>query len=332
MGPKKKKCSKNKSVAEPVAEPPHYSKVDYNRPQSCPYIPSCIIRVVIQSMECHIPECYVEKYDKLKCNLSSFPPTIRLDDIDEDIGHTVVHFLYTGQYETLSYAPDKDSSSLALEYRRSVQVYHAARTYGLHGLEHRAIKYIKSFGESMSIFEVLRVAQTVFSRLPEDDVWFRDYLQQSLQTALVHDGNLFKKDELHAAFRGDPVLYEAVMKMMVDIYNHRFMYERFLMSNPAANILVVNQKETEEAPQEALSEHLINEACTLDEYPLNGSARGGSQPAKETEPNTIEACCDDTSSVLLGESSVKANGHISDDTWKQHYNALPTYDYKTFYS
>jgi hypothetical protein len=246
----------------------------------------------------------------------------------------VVHFLYTGQYETLGSTPDENISSLDLEYQRSVQAYHAARTYGLNGLEDMATKYIKSLGESMSIFKILRVAQTVFSRLPEDDTWFHDYLQQNLQNALVHDGNLFKKDELHDAFGGDPVLYKAVMKMMVDIYSYRFMYERLLKSNLAANISVVDQKEDEDAPQEValIGEHLTDKACALDKYPLNNAARGGSQLEKETEPKTIEDCCDTASPVRFGESSVEANSHSSDDTWKRSYSTLPTYDYKIFYS
>ncbi|KAL4861161.1 zinc-binding dehydrogenase-domain-containing protein [Aspergillus spectabilis] len=173
---KKKKVSKNKCVAEPITDsitepitkpitepivepvaepPPHNSKIDYNQPQSCPYISSNIIRIVIQGMEYHIPDCYIKQYNQLKCNPFLFPPTIALDDIDGDIGHTVVHFLCTGQYETLSSAPDENSSSLDLEYRRSVQTYHAARTHGLHGLENLAIKYIRS---GMWVVQLAKIA------------------------------------------------------------------------------------------------------------------------------------------------------------------------------
>ncbi|KAL5332341.1 hypothetical protein BJX70DRAFT_404700 [Aspergillus crustosus] len=360
MAGKKKKVSKNKCVAEPITEsitepitepivepnvepivepvaepPPHDSKIDYNQPQSCPYISSNIIRIVIQGMECHIPDCYIKQYNQLKCNPFLFPPTIALDDIDGDIGHTVVHFLCTGQYETLSSAPDENSSSLDLEYRRSVQTYHAARTHGLHGLENLAIKYIRSLGESISIFQILRVAKTVFSKLPKDETWFRDYLQQNLQDALMHDKNLFKKDELHAAIGGDPILYEALMKMMVDIYNIRLMYERFLVSNSAVKVLAVDEKEAEEVPLEAqsVSERLTTESCPLEEYPLNDVVRGVFQPGKERKPDTAKTSCDNTPEAPPEESSVNADANrFGYARNRPFYSTLPTYDYTTLQS
>jgi hypothetical protein len=53
-----------------------------------------------------------------------------MSNVDEDVGHTVVHFLYTGGYETVSSPLDESILDLAREYKRSVLVYHALRTWG----------------------------------------------------------------------------------------------------------------------------------------------------------------------------------------------------------
>jgi hypothetical protein len=63
-----------------------------------------------------------------------------LGDVDEDIGHSFVHFLYTGQHETLDSKCDH-----VKVYRKSVLAYQAARTYRLVDLEAVARKYIEHF-------------------------------------------------------------------------------------------------------------------------------------------------------------------------------------------
>jgi hypothetical protein len=72
--------------------------------------------------------------------------------VNEDVGHTVVHFLCTGNYETLRTASEPGASKMEIEFRRSMLVYQAAREYDLYDLETYAKKYIEVFGESMSSF------------------------------------------------------------------------------------------------------------------------------------------------------------------------------------
>lgn len=49
-------------------------------------------------------------------------PIIWLTEIDEDVGHTLVHYLYTGEYQTLRESEHRRHT----EYKRSVLVYCAA--------------------------------------------------------------------------------------------------------------------------------------------------------------------------------------------------------------
>ncbi|EGE86661.2 hypothetical protein BDDG_09608 [Blastomyces dermatitidis ATCC 18188] len=107
-----------------------------------------------------ISGCYLWKYPQWNRNLT-WNPYITLPDVDEDIGHTLVHFLYTGIYETLGSAPDPDISCTAREFRKSALVYHIARTYNLPELETLAKKYIEHFEESISIFNILQAKSCI---------------------------------------------------------------------------------------------------------------------------------------------------------------------------
>ena len=94
-----------------------------------------------------IPGGYLSDYPQLQTGTFFGSSHVKLSEVDEDIGHTFVHFLYTGTYETLSPRPCSDIHVVPREFERSVQVYRAAKTYGVHGLEELAKKYIEKLGE-----------------------------------------------------------------------------------------------------------------------------------------------------------------------------------------
>jgi hypothetical protein len=113
-----------------------------------------------------IPVYYIRKYPQFNGS-HSWEPHYVLSEVDEEVGHTVVQFLCTGNYETLRTASDPDVSNMAIEYRRSMLVYHAARKYDLYDLEVYAKKYIKIFGESMSTFDRMEAARKIYSTFPK---------------------------------------------------------------------------------------------------------------------------------------------------------------------
>ena len=42
-------------------------------------------------------------------------------DIDADVGHTILHFLYKGEYETINYTEAQgETHRVEIEYKRSV--------------------------------------------------------------------------------------------------------------------------------------------------------------------------------------------------------------------
>lgn len=90
--------------------------------------------------------------------------------MNEEVGHTVVHFLCTSNYETLQTASKPGASKIGIKFRRSMLVYQAAKEYDLYNLETYAKKYIKVFGESMSIFDIMEAAREIYSKLPKNKI------------------------------------------------------------------------------------------------------------------------------------------------------------------
>jgi hypothetical protein len=81
--------------------------------------------------------------------LRPFYKNIELPDLDDDVGHTLVHYLYTGAYRTLKLRGVVQDIEKITEYKKSVLVYSAARTYGLNGLEMLAKTHMEILEEEI---------------------------------------------------------------------------------------------------------------------------------------------------------------------------------------
>ena len=144
-----------------------------------------------------------------------------MSNVDEDVGHTVVHFLYTGGYETVSSPLDETASDLAREYKRSVLVYHASRSWGLTDLEVLAQQNMQHLDEELPVLEILRVTRDVFSSLPTGETWLPGYIQGSLQRLLKPNDAGLGLREFYDIIGQDHKFDNAVMKMILEILSIR---------------------------------------------------------------------------------------------------------------
>jgi hypothetical protein len=142
---------------------------------------------------------------------------ITLPDIYGDVGHTLVHFLYSGTYETINSPLDENMSYFEREYQRSLLVYHASRKYNITDLEILARKYIEHFGEAISTFEILRLTGDIFSKLPEDEVWLPGYVRKLLQRSFVSGNSRFNIDELSGISKNYDSFSRVIMLSVIDI-------------------------------------------------------------------------------------------------------------------
>ena len=146
-----------------------------------------------------------------KCKSKPWGNKIELRDVDRDIGHSLVHYLYTGNYQTTkpqtiseagpsgARTPTEIGNEFEAhnlrEYRRSVRLYCVARTYGLDKLKHLSMHHIEIPQDGISIWDVLDIAEEAYGKLPDDEVWFTEYLRRKLEDKLRADKFLLKRPE-----------------------------------------------------------------------------------------------------------------------------------------
>jgi hypothetical protein len=78
---------------------------------------------------------------------------------------------------------------------------------------------MKSLDEEMSIFDILSVARDVaFPLLPEDDVWYPSYVEDSLNNAMADDPEPFRKPDFITSVGSDSKLLQLVWKTVMNNY------------------------------------------------------------------------------------------------------------------
>ncbi|BCS00215.1 uncharacterized protein AKAW2_50556S [Aspergillus luchuensis] len=192
--------------------------IDYNQPQISPYEQSRIVVITVGKRNYSIPKNYLSGHLLVQARQSQ-NPRILLRDVDADVGHTILHFLYKGEYETIFYEENqREKHQIELEYERSVQVYYAARKYKIDGLDALAQNYIITLSETLSIFQILRRARSIFSKLPENEEWFHYYLDTKISSSFAEGETTFQLDEFYAEIVDDPAFSKAVMKIIVKAF------------------------------------------------------------------------------------------------------------------
>ncbi|KAL2838671.1 hypothetical protein BJX68DRAFT_259149 [Aspergillus pseudodeflectus] len=149
------------------------SGIDYNKREISSYEQSRTIIVTIGNKNYSIPENYIQAH-LLPQTRQYKNPRIILGDIDSDIAET---------------------QRIEIEYKRSIQVSYAARKFIIRGLDILAQNYSMALSESLSIFQILRGAKLIFSKLPGDEEWFRNYLHSKLSSSFAADETTFQLDE-----------------------------------------------------------------------------------------------------------------------------------------
>ena len=120
-------------------------------------------------------------------------PTIDLSDVDEDVGHTLVHYLHTGTYQTLKLPGIPAIVQRLSEYKRSLRSYCVAKRYALNGLENLAKAHIDTSGKRIPFFDLLSITEELYGGVPSCDKWFVTFLENMIDAAFRTDKSLFTK-------------------------------------------------------------------------------------------------------------------------------------------
>lgn len=132
--------------------------------------------------------------------------------------HTLVTFLYTGRYETLTWLGEDDKKAVA-SYTLAACVYAAGVRYKIPVLAALAQDNITTVGRHLTILDVLGVARDhAFPILPDEETWFARYLEDAIKAAAAKDPGLFVKEGFVEMIEGDRRFRQVVMRAIVGTY------------------------------------------------------------------------------------------------------------------
>lgn len=122
------------------------------------------------------------RYNILKTHIKKYPLLIG-GDIHGAAAHTLVHFLYTGTYETMASPLERNVSFKEREFHRSIYVYQVSRSCKIPDLTKLAIKHIEEYSKGVPFPDILRWTAQIFPKLPKDEVWLQNFVGTILRRA-----------------------------------------------------------------------------------------------------------------------------------------------------
>ncbi|GLA62038.1 hypothetical protein AtubIFM54640_002575 [Aspergillus tubingensis] len=200
--------------AEP--ESPPKMVTDYPQPRDSPYA-SPINYISIGRTTYAIPEYYVLRIPNLKF---AYMKEFALEEMYADIGHTFIHYLYTGEYQTLAASPNvPPSKTRAREFKRSVYAFHMAQRHQIQGLLDHAQRYMHTFVDAVSTLELLKIAREVYATMFTGKKWFEDFVYDQLAAAFKAGEEQFRTEILKCGVGSDAKFDQFLLDLVLKIYS-----------------------------------------------------------------------------------------------------------------
>ncbi|KAE8362701.1 hypothetical protein BDV27DRAFT_131127 [Aspergillus caelatus] len=143
--------------------------------------------------------------------------SLSLPDVDENIGHTLMHYLYTGDFQLRKASSTSDISKRQEYYNQSVLAYCTALNYGLCGLQGQAKRFIEVFGPSVYIHDIIDLTRQVYGTV-RDDQWYFEHLTARIQAAFDADERIFLEEKFIDGFDETSPLNKFLVGIMSRAY------------------------------------------------------------------------------------------------------------------
>ncbi|OJJ99924.1 hypothetical protein ASPACDRAFT_43561 [Aspergillus aculeatus ATCC 16872] len=196
---------------DPVADLSIPELLDYTQRDESPYMTSPITFKVGKEYYT-ILQYYLRPFPQLKCNPSdlhrapdtynqwgirSLGPVYQLElTIEPQAAHTFIHYLSTGQYETLrsEFAPIENAADVTETLRardieeltRAAHTYAAAVLYEVPGLQELAKGFLVRFAERLPTEDILKVTREIYDSLRHMEparAWLEVFVRGRLEAA-----------------------------------------------------------------------------------------------------------------------------------------------------
>lgn len=141
---------------------------------------------------------------------------ILLPELDEATAHTLVHYLYSSDYQIQENRLASKSDMSYEDYRLATCVYCAAMRYNIPGLAQLAKQKIGLNGVFLPIFDILTIAKNHgFPLLPENEPWYSEYLELSITEAMKENPEPFRNPDFITKFGGNSRLLQVIWKTVM---------------------------------------------------------------------------------------------------------------------
>jgi hypothetical protein len=162
-----------------------------------------------------VQQAIVDQYPGLKERLNS-DDSIILDTVDENIGHTLIHFIYTSRYQTLK-SDGPDEHPAFTDFKRALLAYCAARLCGIAKLEDYIKDKAQGLQKELSVFDLQVIAKEISSKLSQRDDWFATSIQKWVKARLIEDATLLTDERLPDVIGRSKLFDRAVVKSMMEM-------------------------------------------------------------------------------------------------------------------
>ncbi|KAG9196912.1 hypothetical protein G6514_003046 [Epicoccum nigrum] len=140
-------------------------------------------------------------------------------DVDIQTGHTLVHYLYKGNYEKPAANDGTTSLHARTKLKAALLVYIAANDRALPGLQLLATSEIEEHGSRLDLIEILDTIDSDFPKLCRDS-WVHEYLRRKAMAAFEQDHTVFANEALFRDIN-DTVLLKFLMQCIFNLYKAR---------------------------------------------------------------------------------------------------------------
>ncbi|KAF2129711.1 hypothetical protein P153DRAFT_396065 [Dothidotthia symphoricarpi CBS 119687] len=182
---------KTSAVEKPLAKSNSRAHPRPQRPRTSPYT-SCrvVLHIGPNAVVHYVPKDFVHFPQWVKPNRWG---EIALPDVDTDTGHTLVHYLHTGTYQTLNNGAFSPKEEARAEFKRALSTYVMTITYDLLDLQLLTMREMEDQGAQMDIFEMFEAIKEDFAKL-DPTTWFYEYLHRKARAAFEEDHTVFTKN------------------------------------------------------------------------------------------------------------------------------------------
>ncbi|EEU47530.1 uncharacterized protein NECHADRAFT_78044 [Fusarium vanettenii 77-13-4] len=147
-------------------------------PSDSPYYGTMLKIEFMGGVKARVHREVINKHPDLAARFHELPPNepLKLLDVPGRVGHTIVHYLFTGTYQALPVPPGDVAETPKGMLVETLQVYFEAVNLGLEDLGSLAGAVITEQCQGMSFASLIKVLDDEFDTLTGHETWLIKYL------------------------------------------------------------------------------------------------------------------------------------------------------------